>query len=512
MFRSSLQAIGLALLGLPIGLSAQIAGTGTSDPAAVEGTHSPAGENQPAHFCATHQTEADLAWLRAYQADPAAFAETHELELLRRGGMVLVPVQVHIVGTSDGTSYYRLDRLVQSFCELNERFEPTGFHFYISGDINYLDNDTWNEHDFFEGSNMMAVNNVPGVVNMYFVQDPAGACGYYSPFRDAVAIAKSCANPGGTTITHELGHFFSLPHTFFGWEDGPPPTSQQERVDGSNCISAADGFCDTPPDYAPYRWNCPTTGPFTDPDGTTFTPDGSLYMSYSNDACTERFSPEQRSAMQANLISRGSGLPTGGPEPVDLDAVTLVEPENGLLPTAYNYTVLKWTPSPEATQYLVTVGLNFGLSAVVEQAIVSDTFWILPELNTNRRHYWSVQPMTPSSFCAPASEVFEFTTGEVFSSISPAGESLMSLSAWPNPLADGQPLQLSVESREGLEVQVRLVDLAGRTLAQRPWTVQSGNNRIDWALPELASGLYAVELMSTDAASPGRWTQKILVR
>lgn len=120
-----------------------------------------------------------------------------------------------------------------------------------------------------DGEDMMDENNVDDLLNVYFVSDPAGNCGYFSPSDNGVAVAKSCAMPGGTTIAHEFGHFFSLPHTFYGWEYGIPDDEDQEWVNGANCNSAADGFCDTPPDYLDYRWNCP--GPLqTDPNGDTF--------------------------------------------------------------------------------------------------------------------------------------------------------------------------------------------------------------------------------------------------
>ncbi len=45
-----------------------------------------------------------------------------------------------------------------------------------------------------------------------------GVAGYYSRRGDYVFILNSYANGGSTTITHELGHFFTLPHTFYGWE------------------------------------------------------------------------------------------------------------------------------------------------------------------------------------------------------------------------------------------------------------------------------------------------------
>ena len=56
-----------------------------------------------------------------------------------------------------------------------------------------------------------------------------------------------------------------------------------EKMDGSNCHYAADGFCDTSPDYIDYRWPCndnlESNVTQMDPNGETFQSDGSLFMS-----------------------------------------------------------------------------------------------------------------------------------------------------------------------------------------------------------------------------------------
>ncbi|MBU6341214.1 MAG: hypothetical protein KGS48_06930 [Bacteroidetes bacterium] len=82
-------------------------------------------------------------------------------------------------------------------------------------------------------------------LNMYFVSIIPDFCGLASgsnadPVKSGVFIKKSCVSP--RTFAHELGHLFSLLHTFEG---------QNELVNGSNCATAGDQICDTPAD--PYK-------------------------------------------------------------------------------------------------------------------------------------------------------------------------------------------------------------------------------------------------------------------
>jgi hypothetical protein len=112
------------------------------------------------------------------------------------------------------------------------------------------------------------------------------------------AFGKGAGCPGfvprspynlGRTLTHELGHFFNLNHTFAGCTN-------------SNCNTQGDRVCDTPPSSAPV-YGCPAAGATLQCNGeNTLTVN---YMDYTNDACMYMFTAGQATRMLAyyNTIS-----------------------------------------------------------------------------------------------------------------------------------------------------------------------------------------------------------------
>lgn len=92
----------------------------------------------------------------------------------------------------------------------------------------------------------------------------------------------------GRTLTHELGHFFNLNHTFAGCTN-------------TNCAAQGDKVCDTPPSSAAV-YGCPAAGGTTKCSVKTLTMN---YMDYTNDACMYMFTAGQASRMLAyyNAIS-----------------------------------------------------------------------------------------------------------------------------------------------------------------------------------------------------------------
>ncbi len=340
-----------------------------------------------------------------------------------KSGTLYMPIKAHIVGRDNGTGYYSLATLLQVICELNTRYQPVGFYFYLDPEINFIDNSLFYEDGSSQDAySSMAVNNVADEINMYFVQASPGLCGYYAPWLDCVCIIGSCGQPGGTTITHELGHFFNLPHTFNGWEGGNTPSpAELELVNGSNCSTAGDYFCDTPADFLSYRWNCPYQGTQTDPTGTPYNPDPTFYMSYASDICTNRFSNLQIGAMLANANTRTTLINQGTPNMTIVTQLpTNCTPSNFDFDLIPNQTILRWTKPSNASYSLVQLA-SFGGGAIIKEVITSDTFLVLNNLNASSPYQWRVRGFNVGYTCDNATTFSAwntFSTGEVFNAVS----------------------------------------------------------------------------------------------
>jgi hypothetical protein len=97
----------------------------------------------------------------------------------------------------------------------------------------------------------------------------------------------------GRTLTHELGHFFNLNHTFDGC--------------GTNCNTTGDRVCDTPPLSAP-TFSCPSAGDTFGCSGVTALTMN--YMDYTDDACMYMFTLGQENRMRTRYNTIASQLTT----------------------------------------------------------------------------------------------------------------------------------------------------------------------------------------------------------
>jgi hypothetical protein len=363
--------------------------------------------------CATEMPQEQIDWLKNYKSNPF-----NSLEVSRANNFYYIPVKIHIVGDDNGNGYYKMKFLISTMCELNSQFAPVGFYFYVYGDIHYMNNSSMYNHTGYTVGSIVSANNNPNAVNIYFVENPAGACGYFSggwggnPY---IAINKSCAGIGNSTVAHELGHYFSLPHTFYGWENRNPsdaPLANDERVNGSNCSSRGDYFCDTPADYISDRWNCPYTGTKKDYSGDTYAPDGALYMSYANDACQNYFSVEQTDAMIEYLNSNSRRFLLNQPQP-DTSIGTFAQilyPFDEQTGVPSNYVQLKWDRVQSATHYFVTGTRFTNPNSTSFEIVTTDTFLLLEDLTPGFRYRWKVKPFNNANFCAPYSDEYAFIT------------------------------------------------------------------------------------------------------
>lgn len=466
-----------------------------------------------------------------------------------------MPITLHIVGNDDSTGYANLSAVLASFCQVNEDYRPTGIQFYIEFPIRYIENSAFNNHDSVRtGGGFMLQYNVPNTTNCYIVGDPAGACGY-NVMYGGLTVSQNCLS--GNTFSHELGHALGVQHPFLGWEggqgyngspqqafNGPAPerllldyTVFRDTMWGpdtiivdtvlveyvtrtgpnANCQTAADGFCDTPADYLAFRWNCGannTGGPQQlDPDTVAFYSVGDNIMSYST--CRSSFSVEQGQYMNAFIQNnRTAHLYNQNPikdSIADASQMQLIEPlTNATLPSNAPIT-FRWNRVAGATHYLLKICYTpcATNAQTVEEVLLTDTSYVSNMNYTPRPSFlpyrWQVLPFNQSYSCAGQTPTRPFNT-QLVSALRPIKEVSL-FEVFPNPVASGASLQITIESDTDLAAQLQLYSLTGQLLQQQSIPLQAGKQQLDFATEGLAAGVYLLQLERNGQ----RWVRKVVI-
>lgn len=480
-------------------------------------------------------------WLERYQANPQAFDA-------RSGTTLYVPLTIHLVGFDNGSGFLRYGELLETLHQLQLDFEPADVQFFLEGDIRRVTNSEWADHEIIRtGYEMMVANDVDSTINCYFVSNPAGNAGYNLPYA-SVAVALSATGLQDHTLAHEIGHNLSIQHPFLGWEGGvswdgsvdhnyanpAPPTvlynytsfQQQpffdtliidtalvELADGSNCALAADGFCDTPPDYLGFRWTCDPNGlsPIqqTDPAGEKFFSEGQYIMAYALDDCQAIFSTEQIGAMRANLLDEKPEYLYNQTPPqamAGLPVQPLAPAPEALLDDSQ--VTFRWQDVAGADGYVLRTSLfpNFPTNNFTEEHLVWGDTSLTLDLLPNRTYYWQVRPFSRYEFGAGWSEGTSFETGALTSVLEWDAQHSGLLLA-PQPVAAGTLLRVENESWEASQrLRVQWLDGTGRALASLQ--MRAGSLTQLRVPASFAPGLYILQVQ----ADEGHWAEKVLVR
>jgi len=437
------------------------------------------------------------------------------------GGIIQVPIQVHMLLTDEGNGLYNLLYLDEAICTLNKDFEQTGFQFYMEHNINYIKSTKWDNHEGFrDGIEMMKINNVPNVINCYIVTNPAGNCGYFAWDGDAIALSKSCLGGGSHTWAHELGHYFSLPHTFYGWEgisySGKIPTgeyqsrvwTQIENVSRDNCKGQADGYCDTPPDYISSRWSCDENkqSPYflKDIDSVSFQADGSLFMSYSNDRCMNRFSADQSEAMRKFLNFNRSSLLRSNIVPLYMESLdkTEMSPLDSSVVNDQNVT-FSWPKIEGAEGYIFQLARNSAFTITVKFISLNTNQITIDNLVSGRNYYWRVKPFNKFDFCHKVSDTrfFQYST---ISSVSINQNSNSDITIYPNPVSNSN--EVIIQSDLDDISKVVLINQIGQII--KISSVRVRENLILLKTQDLQKGIYFVTIETTQKII----TKKLLIK
>lgn len=332
------------------------------------------------YTCGTTVTQAEYQQLIDEQDDFLDFLE--EFVRNRNEGRTLAPVdlpiQAHIIRQNDGSGGLTEVALNAAIDQLNINFAATEFTFFLCGDINYIDEDTYYDYETDQEGDLTSANNVSNRINIYFVNsitisDDGGLlCGYtYLPGGpDFIFMDNSCTS-NGATLSHEMGHYFNLLHTHQGYDEPDP-----ELVDGSNCMTAGDLLCDTPADpllSGVVDAGCNYTGGATDPNGDPYMPDPTNLMSYAPSNCREFFTVEQVARMvSAQINDRSYLLCSLDPIVLDCDiAIPLVcdVPFSGTTIGAANavttYNCVNWNEQGPEVVFAVTIAETTDLTVTL---------------------------------------------------------------------------------------------------------------------------------------------------
>jgi Secretion system C-terminal sorting domain len=469
-------------------------------------------EQQPSNFCGTAPGKTE--WLKQYQSNPEQF------EKYRGSATLYMPMTVTIVTNDNGTNGYSFHAVLDEICQLNKDYQASNIHFFLASPIRTIKNSKWNNHKTYEDGYDLYENNVPNTINTYYCTDAAGNCGYDIPGMGMI-LAKNCMGPTSHTWAHEMGHELSLPHTFVGWEgvgynsNKPTPDTVQghpvEKVNGSNCKDAGDGFCDTPPDYISYRWTCGANGKSStelkDPNGVVFRADGTNFLSYSNDICMNRFSPEQMAAMRSNSLTEKKeyGVATLADAAIQ-DTVSLVSPALDAIVSTDSVT-LQWTKVPNATHYYYEIARDKKMSLNPIRGDIGSTSVTL-SVPKGRLYYWRVRAYNLSYPCAIAGAVKykSFSTEDAASNVLDVN-GLENISIYPNPVKSDGILKIKINAKHTGMISLSLNDVTGRQIAQQRVALTDGENELDFPVGSLSSGLYLLQL----AAPVGSVQRKITV-
>lgn len=201
-------------------------------------------------------------------------------------------VIVHMVRDSSGGTYITENEVIELIDSVSIYFDSICVDFEIC-EFRYVNNYQYDSVEISSGEfeQMQTDYNETYRINMYFVTYTTSLSSYatqngISMIDSGGILVLKGASP--SQLTHEMGHYFNLLHTFHGSQSGNP-----ELVDGSNCATSGDLICDTPADPYfsgyPAPWFSIYTGaydyPGLDANGQYYIPNVQNIMSNYPDKC-----------------------------------------------------------------------------------------------------------------------------------------------------------------------------------------------------------------------------------
>lgn len=438
----------------------------------------------------------------------------------RSGAPTYVPITYHLVAKDDGTGRLKVTKVFENLCKINDVYKDQNIIFYLKN-INFINN-TFLYDDpssaFGESYAKQFNSKNRNAINLFCAKIANGGntdvLAFYTPGSDylVTGIERGQLNDG-YVLGHEIGHFFSLNHTFYGWEgttyncNVPTPKSvfynnqnilveyvdRAKLLNGNQiCKLAADGFCDTPADYnLGFGFNgCNYNLCAKDPLDVPLDPDEKNIMSYFLN-CHQYFSQEQKNAIAQDLLSSKRGflrIPVYNPLPDVASNPIIVEPTNGTFTNYYDKVLMKWQAVPNATHYVIEYGETV-ISVNPKYLITTRTDTTLTFL-PNKKYAWRVFAYNPNSFCNALATPMTFTSGKFNVATNDLNPDVISSHVYATGL---NQFNLIINSNHNSEGGFKVFNAEGKLISNQILSINAGENNLTNTVPN--QGVYFYQLI-----------------
>jgi len=483
-----------------------------------------------AQWCATDQAA----------LQPFLDANLKAMVPAERGAVKYVPVTFHLVANTAGAGRVEEENVLKQVLNFNTSYADQNVIFYIDH-FNYFDNDAvYNMPSSTLARTQMRLRKDNNSINIFICNTaddgsgPGVTLAYYDPQEDWIVTRKNEVNVASKTLSHEVGHFFSLAHTHAGWDcfpftltDYTNPVNVDytkacddqgsgslliELHDRSNCATAGDKICDTPEDYNLglfYDPGCTQNTVIKDKNGEVITPMITNYMSYYSDCDTNQFTATQKTLMNTDFFTpRRQYIRTGvipNTTPVT-GPVNYISPINGAESNGVSNILLDWEDTPGANKYLIIYDRFQTFTFNPTKVFSTTSQYVIPgPLTAGQTIYWKVWPYNESQTGAmySATQNFKVGTGTAVNEIKDITEFGLN----PNPVMIDQPVTLVMTTRQSFDAQLKIIDASNREVSLEKVNVPSGHVELPIKTEGLTAGVYFVVLTS-DA---GKLVEKMLI-
>jgi hypothetical protein len=431
-----------------------------------------------------------------------------------------VPIQFNLLARDDGSQRAKVISVLSQLNALNTDYTSLELVYYLNkNDLFHPINNTGAYEDPANYNWLLSNHRNSSALNVFIAKNAnnPGALGtvlgYYSSERDWVVMRSDQLGSASGTLSHELGHFFSLLHTFNGWDREPwdeashgnPVTMnwapsdnvRVELVARTNCDDAGDFLCDTPADYnLGFGWNvggdqcAPYTGGCLDANSDELDPDEENFMGYFIDCEEYHFSNDQKDMILTDYNSsarnyiRSSYVPNST---LITDSVEAVFPPHNGNSTYFDQVDFEWSPVAGADYYYFELSLTSSFGNSIFSVVTEDLTETVQGLIPNFNYYWRVIAFNETN-AQMDYQIFKFKN----STVSGTKElyTFKNIQLSPNPINRGEKMMLNISSEKKQEFLFNVYDISGRLISDEWLEINPGVNQSSVDVSMLESGLY----------------------